>query len=76
METDPIGVCELLVGLPEVNVLGVDDVAGELIRIHVESRVGRPGVSAVRDAGVGQGPARGRVGGSGGVRASGAPGVA
>ena len=42
METDPIGVCELLVGLPEVNVLGVDDVAGEPIGICVESRVGRP----------------------------------
>ena len=29
--------CELLVGLPEVNVLGVDDVAGEPLRVHVES---------------------------------------
>ena len=29
METDHIGVCELLVGLSEVNVWGVDDVAGE-----------------------------------------------
>lgn len=36
METDPIRVCELLVGLPDVNVLGVDDDAGGPIRVHVE----------------------------------------
>ncbi|MGH8895274.1 MAG: ISL3 family transposase [Actinomycetes bacterium] len=31
--------CELLVGLPEVNVLGVEDLAGRSLRVHVESRV-------------------------------------
>jgi transposase len=31
--------CELLVGLPEVNVLGIDDVAGGLLRVIVESRL-------------------------------------
>jgi transposase len=35
--------CELLVGLPEVNVLGIDDVAGEPLRVHVEVRASRPG---------------------------------
>jgi transposase len=39
VETDPIRVCELLVGLPEVIVLGVEDEAGEPIRVHVESRI-------------------------------------
>jgi transposase len=31
--------CELLVGLPEVNVLGVEDQPPEPLRVHVESRV-------------------------------------
>ena len=35
--------CELLVGLPEVNVLGIDDVAGDPLRVHIEVRSGRPG---------------------------------
>jgi len=40
---NPIRVCELLVGLPEVNVLGVVDGGGdEPIRVHVECRLGRP----------------------------------
>jgi len=30
--------CELLVGLPEVTVLAVADVAGEPLRVHVETR--------------------------------------
>ena len=42
METNPIRVCELLVGLPDVNVLGVDDVAGDPVRVHVETRGPRP----------------------------------
>ncbi len=41
METNPIRVCELLVGLPDVNVLGVDDDDGPL-RVHVNARLGRP----------------------------------
>lgn len=45
METNPIRMCELLVGLPDVNVLGVEDVAGEPIRVHVESRVDEPSCS-------------------------------
>jgi hypothetical protein len=42
VETNPIRVCELLVGLPDVNVLGVDDAAGGPIRVHVECRGPRP----------------------------------
>ena len=35
--------CELLVGLPEMNVLGVVDVVDEMLRVHVETRVARAG---------------------------------
>jgi len=43
VETNPIRVCELLVGLPEVNVLGVDDGSGGTpLRVHVETRGPRP----------------------------------
>jgi transposase len=42
VECDPIRVCELLVGLPDVNVLGVDDEPGGPIRVHVECRGQRP----------------------------------
>ena len=34
--------CELLVGLPEVRVLAVDDRRGEPIRVHVEQAGERP----------------------------------
>lgn len=34
--------CELLVGLPDVNVLGVLDVAGGLLRVVIETRDARP----------------------------------
>lgn len=37
MESNPTRMCELLVGLPDVAVLGVDDVAGEPIVVVVES---------------------------------------
>ena len=36
MEVNPTRMCALLVGLPAVTVLGVDDVAGGAIRVHVE----------------------------------------
>ena len=35
--------CELLVGLPEMNVLAVVDVVDEMLRVHVETRVARTG---------------------------------
>jgi len=41
VEHDPIRVCELLVGLGDVNVLGVDDRHG-VLRVHVETRTRRP----------------------------------
>ena len=48
LETNPIRVCELLVGLPDVNVLGVEDLAGGPIRVHVECRTPRPGCRECR----------------------------
>jgi transposase len=43
VESDPTRMCELLVGLPEVNVLSIDDVTGDLLRVHIEGRSKRPG---------------------------------
>ena len=43
MESDPTRMCELLVGLPQVNVLGVVDVVDGVLRVHVETRVSRTG---------------------------------
>ena len=43
METDPTRMCELLVGLPEVNVLGVDDGVEGFLCIYIESSARRPG---------------------------------
>lgn len=37
METDATRMCALIVGLPEINVLGVEDEPGEPLRIHVET---------------------------------------
>ena len=43
MHTDPIRMCELLVGLPAVNVLGIDESDDEgPLRVHVEARTPRP----------------------------------
>lgn len=42
METNPIRMCELLVGLPDVSVLAVEEVEGGPIRLHVEIRNRRP----------------------------------
>lgn len=42
METNPIRVCELLVGLPDVTVLGVDDERDGPLWVHVEARTLRP----------------------------------
>lgn len=38
METSATRMCELLVGLPDVNVLAVDDRPGEPIVVHIEAR--------------------------------------
>lgn len=45
MVTDPTRMCELLVGLPDVTVLAVDDEVGFPLCIHVETRARRPGCS-------------------------------
>ena len=42
MEVDPTRICELLVGLPDVNVLGVIDAAGKPVRVVIETRGPRP----------------------------------
>jgi transposase len=42
VETNVTRVCELLVGLPDVKVLGVIDAAGLPLRVYVESREERP----------------------------------
>ena len=42
MECDPTRVCELLVGLGDVEVLGVDDVAGGPLGVHIRCRAPRP----------------------------------
>ena len=41
METNATRMCELLVRLPDVNVLGVDDQPSEPIVVHIEARRGR-----------------------------------
>lgn len=38
METNATRMCELLVGLPDINVLAVEDRADEPIVVHVEAR--------------------------------------
>ena len=42
MEVDPTRVCELLVGLGDVEVLGVDGEAGGPLRVHIRRRAPRP----------------------------------
>ena len=42
MEVDPTRVCELLVGLGDIEVLGVDDDEGGPLRVHVRRRAPRP----------------------------------
>jgi transposase len=50
VECDPTRVCELLVGLPAVNVLGVDDQLDAPIRVHVETRATRSSCSSCAGA--------------------------
>ena len=70
MESDPTRMCELLVGLPEVNVLSIDDVAGDPLRVHIEGRSKRPGCARLRSVRPREGPAGGRAGGSALLRAA------
>jgi len=41
VESDATRMCELLVGLPDVNVIGVEDERGIELRVHVECRSSR-----------------------------------
>ena len=69
MESDPTRICELLVGLPEVNVLSIDDVAG--VRSEFTSRtVEATRVCGLRSLRPGEGPGGGRAGGSALLRPS------
>jgi transposase len=52
VEVDPTRVCELLVGLPDVNVLGVVDEPGGVLRVVIETRGPRP--TCARCAGAAQ----------------------
>ena len=76
METNATRMCALLVGLPDVTVLAVDDQPGGPLRVHVEQRVGRPRCGECGVGGVGEGPPGGGVGGSAVLRAAGPAGVA
>ena len=42
MEVDPTRMCELLVGLPDVIVLGIDDIADGPVVVHIEQGGPRP----------------------------------
>ena len=48
MEADPTRVCELLVGLGDVEVLGADDEAGEPLGVHIRRTAPRPACDACR----------------------------
>ena len=63
MEVDPTRVCELLVGLGDVEVLGVDGEAGGPLRVHIRRRAPRPVLRVLWRAVVGQRRAAGGVGG-------------
>ena len=48
MECDPARMCERLVGLGDVEVLGVDDEAGEPLRVHIRRRGPKPDLQLAR----------------------------
>ena len=64
MELVPTRMCALLVGLPNVNVLSIDDVAGDPLRVHIEGPVEETGVCRVWSVRPGEEPTGGRAGGS------------
>ena len=76
MEESPTRICELIVGLGDVEVLGVDDAPGGPLALHIRTRGVPAGLWGLRRGGVLQGRQRGGVGGPAGVRAPGALGVA
>ena len=48
--------CELLVGLPDVTVLGVDELSDGSIAVHVEQAGERPNLYRLRHPADGEGP--------------------
>ena len=76
METDGRRMCEVLVGLGEVDLVGVEELAGDRLRVTIRSRGPRPLCGGVWWEGVVQGRSAGAVGGLAGVRAAGAAAVA
>ena len=75
MEENPTRICELLVGLGEVEVLGVDDVlAGAAGGAHPDA--GTAGLWGLRRGSVVEEVGAGAVGGSAGVRAAGVTAIA
>jgi hypothetical protein len=76
VETDPHGMCELLVGLPEMTMLGITEVVGGLLRVHVQTPRPSARLPELRDARPGEGaPGRG-AGGPAGLRAAHPPHLA
>ena len=45
METNATRMCALLVGLPEITVLGLNDSPGQPLRVHIETTVELEGCS-------------------------------
>ena len=52
VEVDPTRICELLVGLPAVVVLGIEDDSDGPLRVHIETRDRRPSCSGCAGAAV------------------------
>jgi hypothetical protein len=76
VESNATRVCERLVGLPDVNVLAVDDQPGQPLRVHVETRRPRPACVGCGTPARVKGPPGRRARGSAVLRASGPAGVA
>ena len=69
--------CELVVGLGDVELVGVDDAGeGAPLVVVIRSRKARPVCEVLWEAGVVQGVSHSRVGGPAGVRPAGSAAVA
>ena len=75
MEENPTRICELIVGLGEVDVVGVDDEPDALLGVRIRTRRW-PACGGCGGGGVVQGDQPGELGGPARVRAPGAPHLA